>query len=260
MRHNAWTLLVLLPALICGTLPVSATAFASPLFRSQWIQDEGIMPNFWGPAATEGMMEPYAESPGGMRLVQYFDKGRMELTDPPTGIVTDGLLAKELVTGDQQIGDATYTHRDPPAIPIAGDPTGAGPTYATLNAIGVPLFAPTPMRGTTSIAATFTDDGRLILNTGQPTTGIKPLRAYDAATQHNVLGPFVAFRSQVGLGAIGYALCEPFTATFTVGGVPKRVAVQVFERRVLTYTESNLDAFKTEFGNIGQHYSTWRYH
>lgn len=259
MRHNAWTLLVLLPALIGVTLPVSAAGFASPLFRDQWMQGEGIVPNFWGPPVTEGMMEPYAESPGGMRLVQYFDKGRMELTNPATGIVTNGLLAKELVTGDQQIGYTTYTHHDPPAIPIAGDPTGVGPTYATLSAIGALLFGPTPMRGTTSIAATFTDDGRLILNIGQPTTGIKPLRAYDAATQHNVLGPFVAFRSQVGLDAIGYALCEPFTATFTVDGAPKRIAVQVFERRVLTYTESNPAPFKTEFGNIGQQYDAWRY-
>ncbi len=259
MRHNGWTLLFLLPALICGTLPVSAMEFASPLFRSQWMQGEGIVPNFWGPATTEGIIEAYAESPGGTRLVQYFDKGRMELTDPTTGIVTNGLLAKELVTGDQQIGDATYTHRVPPAIPIAGDPTGTGPTYAILSTVGAPLFTPTPMRGTTSVAATFTDDGRLILNTGQPTTGIKPLRAYDAATQHNVLGPFVAFRSQVGLNTIGYAICEPFTAMFTVGDVPKQIAVQVFERRVLTYTESNPVPFKTEFGNIGQHYDAWRY-
>jgi len=259
MHRTAWRLLVIFAALVSGLPPVGATEFASPLFRIEWLQGEGIAPNFWGPSATEALAEAYADAPGGTRLVQYFDKGRMELTNPASGVVTNGLLAKELVTGDQQVGDAAYTHRDPPAIPVAGDANGAGPTYATLSTIGAPLFAPTPMRGTTSIAATFTDRGQLILNTGQPTTGVKPLRSYDAATQHNLLGPFIAFREQVGLAAIGYAISEPFAATFTVGGAPKSIIVQVFERRVLTHTDSNPDAFKTEFGNIGRHYYAWRY-
>jgi len=259
MMRRTWKLLVLLAALACGVSPVGATEFTSPLFRLQWLQGEGLAANFWGPTATEALTEAYADAPGGTRVVQYFDKGRMELTNPASGIVTNGLLAKELVTGDQQVGNAAYTHRDPPAIPIGGDPNGMGPTYAVLNSVGAPLFAPTPMRGTTGVAATFTDSGQLILNSGQPTTGIKPLRAYDAATQHNVLGAFIAFRDRVGLNAIGYAISEPFTATFTVGGIPKSVTVQVFERRVLTYTESNPDAFKTEFGNIGRHYYAWRY-
>jgi hypothetical protein len=37
------------------------------------------------------------------------------------------------------------------------------------------------------------------------------------------------------------------------------VLVQVFERRVLTYTPSNPDGWKVEAGNVGQHYYTWRY-
>ena len=37
------------------------------------------------------------------------------------------------------------------------------------------------------------------------------------------------------------------------------VVVQAFERRLLTYTPSNPDAFKVEFGNIGRHYDTWHY-
>ena len=35
--------------------------------------------------------------------------------------------------------------------------------------------------------------------------------------------------------------------------------IQIFERRVLTYTASNPAAFKVEMGNIGQHYYQWRY-
>lgn len=258
MRGNPWLLLVLLPALIGGVSPARAAEFASPFFRVQWLQGEGIVPNFWGPSATEAKMEPYAEASGGQRLVQYFDKGRMELTNPATSVVTNGLLAKELVTGDQQVGNAAYQHQDPPAIPIAGDPNGAGPTYALLNAVGAPLFAPTQNRGNMALTASFSDDGRLVV-TNPPTTGIMPLRTYDAATQHNVFPPFVEFRGRVGLDAIGYAISEPFRASFTIGGVPKSVTIQVFERRVLTFTESNPEPFKTEFGNIGRHYYAWRY-
>ena len=57
---------------------------------------------------------------------------------------------------------------------------------------------------------------------------------------------------------IGFAIAEPFWSTVKVGGVQKDVLVQAFERRVLTYTPTNNDPFKVEFGNIGQHYYTWR--
>lgn len=258
-RRGRWILLFVLPAVLCGASPAGAVDFATPLFRIQWLQGEGITPNFWGPSATEAILETYGDAPGGQRLVQYFDKGRMELTNPATAAVTNGLLAKELVTGDTQVGDATLSHRDPPTIPIAGDPAGAGPTYATLRTTGASLFAPTfPLAGV-PITAAFSDDGRLVVGTATPGGAGVASRGYDAPTQHNLLAPFADFRSRIGLAAIGYALCEPFLATFTVGGMPRTIAVQVFERRVLTYTASNPDPFKTEFGNIGRQYYAWRY-
>ena len=36
----------------------------------------------WGPGAGVAGLEPYKESPGGQRLVQYFDKARMEVNNP----------------------------------------------------------------------------------------------------------------------------------------------------------------------------------
>jgi hypothetical protein len=258
VRRNLLLPFVLLSALVWGTAPVAAVDFASPYFRIEWLQGEGVTSNFWGPSGTEGINEAYADAPGGQRLVQYFDKGRMELAKPEAGVVTNGLLARELVTGQMQVGDAAFTHRDSPAIPVAGDLGGVGPTYALLNSAGTALFAPTPNRGAMALVASFSDDGRLVI-TNPPTTGVMPVRTYDAPTQHNVLVPFVDFRDRVGLDAIGYAISEPFRATFTVGGAPKSVIVQVFERRVLTYTDSNPDPFKTEFSNIGRHYYKWRY-
>ena len=40
----------------------------------------------------------------------------------------------------------------------------------------------------------------------------------------------------------------------TVGGSERRVLVQLFERRILTWTMTNDDPYKVEFGNIGQHF------
>jgi len=41
--------------------------------------------------------------------------------------------------------------------------------------------------------------------------------------------------------------------------VSRQVLVQVFERRVLTYTPANPSGWQVEAGNVGQHYYTWRY-
>src|SRR5215467_6878945 len=85
----------------------AASSFATPQFQQQWEQSEAITPNFWGPLVTarDGQQEPYKEAQGGQRLVQYFDKGRMELM---SGTVTNGLLATELVRGQIQIGDSAF--------------------------------------------------------------------------------------------------------------------------------------------------------
>src|SRR5215472_6511584 len=56
-------------------------AFANPAFQAQWQRGEALTPNFWGPAITGGVTEQYLSSgPSRTRLVQYFDKGRMELS------------------------------------------------------------------------------------------------------------------------------------------------------------------------------------
>jgi hypothetical protein len=132
-------------SLFHGVGTEAASAFASPAFRQQWQQGEAVSTNFWGPLATahDGQQEPYKDAPGGTRLVQYFDKGRMELTGAS---VTNGLLATELVTGRMQTGDTTFESRPPPAIPIAGDPDNPGPTYAALASNAKALFDATPAR------------------------------------------------------------------------------------------------------------------
>jgi hypothetical protein len=234
-----------------------AASYADPLFQQQWQQGEALTPNFWGPLALahDGQMEQYADVPGGQRLVQYFDKGRMELRN---GVVTNGLLASEIVRGQLQVGDASFLAKDPPSIPIAGDSDNPGPTYRHLSTIARSLLAATAAQPGGTSAAVVGADGTVTPGASE-LGGDVALKTYDAPTQHNVPGVFDAYRNKAGLGTIGYAISEPFGAVVKVAGQQKGVLIQIFERRVLTFTATNPSAFQVEMGNIGQHYYTWRY-
>ena len=234
--------------------PGSPFAFAP--FQSQWQMGEGLTPNFWGPSVSGALMEQYVET-GGARLVQYFDKGRMERG--VNDAVTNGLLANELITGQMQVGDNAFMARGAANIPVAGDPDNAGPTYAGLGTKGMSLFATTTNRSGGVVTSTVAANGTVTAGGMMTGSGPTAISAYDGTTQHNVPQAFADYRAKAGLSSIGLAKSEAFLTTVKVGGMQKQVMVQVFERRVLTYTAANAPAFQVEMGNIGQHYYRWRY-
>lgn len=265
---------LLLPmALACGfAMPATAApVFAAPPFAAQWQQGEAVLPNFWGPLANaqDGQVEPYAEGTAravcapdqacpalvvpGQRLVQYFDKARMEQTTPGSS-VTNGLLTVELLSGKVQVGDTQFEQRQPAHVPIAGDPDNPFPTYADLQSV-------------TARVAQDATPVTMLLKPGEPATQyaagvgdpLAAVRDYDRVTGHRVPSAFAAFRAQAGVPAVGLAVTEPFWVAVRVAGTARMLMAQGFERRVLTYTPTNPDPFKVEFGNIGQHYYTWRY-
>ncbi len=250
-------LLLLIGSLRGVATTEAASAFADPAFQAQWQTGEATTPNFWGPLETAqaGQREFYADAPGKQRLVQYFDKGRMELTDPASGTVTNGLLATELITGNLQVGDSTFEAHEAPAIPIAGDADNPGPTYRALHTTAAALLTAAPNAVGASVTAWVSASGDL--SSGDALSGAA-MTAYDAATRHNVAAPFAAYREKVGLPTIGYAKSEPFGATVKLAGAQRDVVIQAFERRILTYTPTNADPFKVEMGNIGRHYYQWR--
>lgn len=258
MRGSFRSLLLLCVALLLGShLPVGVAAaqtFADPRFASVWNADEDKVPNFWGPLslASDGIREPYN---GGTRLVQYFDKGRMEVTD---GRVTFGLLATQMVTGEIQQGDQSFRYAPPSLVTIAGDAGGRGPTYRTIYENRSPLLSPRDPKPGQEIGFLFDNGNRLIVSPAPASPG-GPLAngAYDDTTRHNVLAAFADYRARAGVDAIGLAISEPFAAYFTVGGVERAIAVQIFERRVLTYTEGNPPEFRVEMGNIGRQFLAW---
>ncbi len=240
----------------------AASGFASPAFARQWQAGESVAPNFWGPLATarEGQPESYGAAPGGTRTVQYFDKGRMEL-GANGNTVTSGLLGTELIRGQIQTGDAQFAPRLPPAITIAGDPNGGGPTYADIGR-SLPLQRAAPANPNAAAAFTVSEGGEVATNPDADAMTPAPALVaseFDTVTRHNVPLAFAEYRARVGLSVVGQAITEPFRASVRVGGVRKFVTMQVFERRSLTYTPENPLAFQVEMGNIGRHYHQWRY-
>jgi len=246
----------------------SAPAFANPAFERQWTSVESVIPNFWGPAyaaAAGTNTEPYTEGSvngqPGARLVQYFDKARMELTNPATGTVTNGLLTVELKTGQLQLGDQNFSGLSPAQIGIAGDPGQPGPTYATL---GILSEREQQRNGAVSLTYNLSTNG--FINGTPSTDGEATFTTYlgdpNGRFGQNVPKAFADFLERIPggyLSAMGYPISPAFQATITLGGqagVP--VIIQAFQRKVLTYTPSNQPAFQVEFGNIGQHYYTWR--
>ncbi len=256
----------------------AGVVFGAPAFGAAWAQtDEAVASGaarrgfVWGAMpTTNALMEPYREAPGGQRLVQYFDKARMELG--ADGSVTTGLLVRELITGRIQTGDTTAdTRATGSMIPCAGDATNTFPTYAqlrdrldrpqtdatgrfvteTLTPTAGDTLAATP-DGKTDAAA----DPNAALVQFVPETGQTIPRAFWSffASPANGDAPLFDWRRVVGL-----PLAPAFWATVIVGGVPKQVLIQPFERRVLTYTPTNAAGFTVEMGNVGQHYFRYRY-
>lgn len=232
----------------------------------------------WGPEAnTPGLPEPYAESPGGLRAVQYFDKSRMEVTHPdgdPASpwYITNGLLVVELMTGRMQVGDDSFEQHEPAEVNVAGDPDDVlGPTYATL----ADVRGAAPFELGTTLTATIDRAGRVgeqpeLAEHGVAATMLTP------ETGHTVASVFWGFMIEQGLvyenGAVvegplfpdpyyatGYPVTEPYWAWLKVGGTERWVLLQAFERRVLTYTPGNPAGWQVEAGNVGQHYYRWRY-
>jgi hypothetical protein len=267
----------------------STTAFEEIGFR--WLHTDSLVADgtvkrswLWGPKTFWTGFEPYADSPDGWRLVSYYDKARMEVNDYAAEsinnpyYVSNGLLVKEMVTGQLQLGDNTFKshHGDGPVLP-AGDLTEANPTPPFA------VYAQVLDRNDNSNGATA---NQYLFSTGEVET-VSTYNKYGVTTGHKVAetghyiaSPFWAYLNQSGpvvdlygqeylthnarlfdplFSATGLPITEPYWTTTLVGGVSKDVLVQLFERRVMTYTPSNSAGFQVEMGNVGLQYFLWRH-
>lgn len=58
---------------------------------------------------------------------------------------------------------------------------------------------------------------------------------------------------------MGYPITDAYWVRTNVAGIPRDVLVQLYERRILTYTPANPAGYQVEMGNVGRHYYNWRY-
>ncbi|MEI6043960.1 MAG: CAP domain-containing protein [Chloroflexota bacterium] len=261
-----------------GTLPEPkpGLANADSSVRTLWQGADGPVASgavrrtwLYGPDIFEARYEPYDEAPGGKRVVYYLDKARLEITNPNGNrasqwFITSGLLVRELISGNLQLGDNHFEPRGPAQVPVAGDPgpvNPAAPTYATFSGL-----------------SSLSNDRRVLDRTGQPvlellakdgkvsTLPTAPAKvtctSYEKTLGHNLPDVLMRWMNTLPGGwlyVLGLPLSEPYWMRVKVGGVEKDVLAQVFERRALTFTPSNTPEWQVEMGNIGRHYFTWRY-
>src|SRR5438105_3154767 len=124
--------LLMAGVLVFNAIPAAAVDFAHPTFKRLWDRTDSLVASgqvsrtwFWGPEPKAIAQEQYVDAPSGTgtRLVQYFDKSRMEINDPNADqstpwFVTNGLLTIELISGQMQIGNNAFVNRFSAGLPI----------------------------------------------------------------------------------------------------------------------------------------------
>ena len=273
--------------------PSSAAPFADSAFENVWMRTDAAGASHaadrswtWGPSALSEGMEPYADAPdgSGQRLVEYFDKARMEINDSkadPTGkwFVTNGLLTVELISGRVQLGNSKFEDRKPADIPIAsdGDDTNA-PTYASFGRVSNTSAGAQPQPDSTGKYATgrINKAGQVTQDTSKNNLALAKIVYYEKSTGHNVPKVFWDFLNSSTLVrsgrtnatkpfldpwvfAMGLPISDAYWATVKIEGKQQEVLIEAFERRVLTYAPGLPQGWQVQMGNIGQHYLQWRY-
>ncbi|MBF6613313.1 MAG: PD40 domain-containing protein [Chloroflexi bacterium] len=284
---------VMAGAVLLNAIPAAAVEFAHPAFKNLWDRTDSLVASgqvsrtfFWGPEPRAAAQEQYVDAPNGTgtRLVQYFDKSRMEINDPGANasspfFVTNGLLTIELISGQMQIGNNAFVNRYPAVIPISGDVDDTqAPTYASFISVSNTRRGDHPQPDRTGQFATST-----INQAGQ--VGNDPAKAsvpgtkivyFEPSTKHNIPERFWQFLNATGpisqtgqiinqrlidpwFYASGLPISDAYWSRVKIKGVMQDVMIQAFERRVLTYVPTNEPGFQVEMGNIGLHYYDWRY-
>lgn len=219
----------------------------------------------WGPGPFYTNYEPYAGTPGASHLVQYFDKGRLEINDPAGDenspwYVTSGRLVSEMVAGEAEVGGGQTYKINPASVAVAGDGHTQSPTYASFRGLLAGVS-----RSEGKAVDSLLDASGKVTTLGTPPAQVTFAR-YEVTTSHNWADIFWQFANAPErparfdwLYTLGYPITEPYWVQVPVSGKLQMVLVQLFERRSLTFNPANAKALQVEMGNVGQHYFQWRY-
>jgi hypothetical protein len=237
----------------------------------------------WGPQPFATLREPLEGVPGNTRTVQYYDKSRMEVNDPAADrkaawFVTNGLLTVEMVAGRVQMGLDKWEPRRAAYIPVAGDAQAENqPSYASFRGVATYENRNNIVPDRTGSIVNQSIDAAGAIGSSVPVTSQIELAAYDKEGGHNIAAPFWEYLNRRGkvlengsyverpifgdwVFVMGRPITEPYwTQMYVNGRAPQWVLIQLFERRVLTYTPANAPEWRVEMGNVGLHYYMWRY-
>ena len=281
---------------LASSVGAQAVPFAHPAFKRVWDRTDALVASgqvsrtfFWGPEPRAAAQEQYVDSPTGTgtRLVQYFDKSRMEINNPNGDqnspfFVTNGLLTIELISGQMQIGNNAFINRFAANIPISGDTDDAqAPTYVSFGSVSNTRLGDHPQpdrsRGSTQFAtATINKAGQVGNDPSKASVPGGRIAYFEPATKHNIPDVFWQFLNATGpisetgqivnkrlidpwFYASGFPISDPYWSRVKIKGEMQDVMIQAYERRVLTYVPTNPPGFQVEMGNIGLHYYDWRY-
>jgi len=267
--------------------------FADSTFESIWMRnDQPVAASAaqrswtWGPAPLASGMETYTDAPdgSGLRLVQYFDKARMEVNNPkadPTGngFVTNGLLTVELISGRMQLGNSTFETHAPAGIDMASDPDDANaPTYSSFGTVANTSAGEhrQPDKSASGYATGHIDRQGQVTDDPSKQMPATKITYFEQATGHNVPRVFMDYLNSTGpvrsgvkdankpildpwVFAMGLPISDAYWARVKIQGTLQDVLIQAFERRVLTYVPTLPPQWQVQMGNIGQHYLQWRY-
>lgn len=281
------------PAALPAALP-SSLPFADSAFETVWTRNDQLVASkaasrswTWGPAPLTSGLEAYADAPDGTgkRLVQYFDKARMEINNTrlsPTdnAYVTNGLLTVELISGLMQVGNSKFVTQKPAPINLASDTDDLNaPTYASFGTVSNTSAGEHRQtdRSNGGYATQRIDrTGAVKEDASKAHVAEAKIAYFEKATGHNVPKVFLdyltstgAVRSGVGTAnktlldpwvvAMGLPISDAYWSNVKIGGKNQEVLIQAFERRVLTYAPDQPAPWRVQMGNIGQHYYQWRY-
>jgi hypothetical protein len=281
---------------LAGAAPqIDYPTFAAQAFQETWERldrpvyyGDASRSYTWGGKIGDGIQEPYQEGTDGQHLVQYFDKSRMEINNPDADpndpfFVTQGLLARDMIRGEVQVGDAAFVpaSQGPAQVPFGDldDTQASSPVYASFK----PVLGAPPAPAGQAITARLDRAGNVsndpaTAGYGVTSAGVIPGTPDTAPgfNQHAIADVFLAYIQQTGLvyqdgqnvmaplyaplqSVFGFPITEAYWATVRADGQNTTVLIQCFERRCLTYTPANDPAFRVEMANTGLQYYNWRY-
>jgi sortase (surface protein transpeptidase) len=277
------------PTAFQASMPFADSAFENVWMRNdQPVASKAIARSWtWGPAPLATGLETYTDAPdgSGKRLVQYFDKSRMEINNPKLSpddkwFVTNGLLTVELISGRMQIGDTRFETGKPANINMGADADDANAVmYSSFGSVSNTSAGekrqPDKSNGGYATGR-INRQGAVSEDASKSKVAEAKIVYFEKATGHNIPKVFMDFLLSSGtvrtgvanankplldpwVFAMGLPISDAYWSTSKIGGKNMEVLVQAFERRVLTYARDLPQGWQVQMGNIGQHYYEWRY-